>query len=393
MIEMAEVYAPLLTERHRYKVFWGGRGAARSWSFGRALLTRAMSEKIRILCTREYQKSIRESVHHLLRSQIMKLGLRHSFDVQRDVIRSRTGSEFIFDGLHLNVETIMSMEDIDICWMEQGEKTSQHSWEILIPTIRNPGSEIWVSFNPFLPTDPTAKKFLNDAHPDALVRKTSWRDNPWFPDVLRKEKDHLWRVDPDAGAHIWDGEFRTSSDAQILHGKCVVEAFEPGEDWDGPYYGADWGFSQDPTTLIKMWIHQGRLYIEYESWAIGLEIVDTAARWKRDVPGCESGIIRADNARPETISHVKRDGLNIKAARKWPGCVEDGIAFLRGFEHIVIHPRCNHFEQETRLYSYKEDRLTGDILTAIVDKHNHCLDASRYGLDPMIKAPPRAVMV
>ena len=389
-----------LLEHHRYKVLFGGRAATKSWSVARLLVTMAAQRKLRILCVRELQKSIKDSVHQLLCDQIENLGLTSAYKItDKEITCIETGSFFIFEGLHRNVSKIKGLEGIDIVWVEEAQRISQESWSYLIPTIRKSGSEIWVTFNPDLETDPTYQRFVIDTPDNCLLIKINANDNPWLSQESIDDRAHLYRVDRDAAIHIWEGETRTSSDAQVLHGKCMVEAFTPGKDWDGPYYGGDWGFSRDPCVLIKCWIFERRLYIEKESWAIKLELNDIAARWERDIPECVNHmkdafnrprgprpVIRADNARPETISHLcKTSDLHVVSVDKWKGSVEDGIAFLRGFEDIVIDPRCKHFEQETRLYSYKEDRLTGDILTEIIDKHNHCIDSARYALAPVIK--------
>ncbi len=371
---------------HRYKVAKGGRGGSKSWTVARQLVSMAATLKLRILCCRELPKSIQDSVHRLLSDQIELMGLGHLYLIQKPtIICLTTGSVFIFEGLAHNVDKIKSLEGIDIAWVEEGQRVSEESWKVLTPLIRKDGSEILVTFNPDLETDPAWQRFVVNTPPDCHLVTINWPDNPWLPETLRKEKDYLWEVDRDAAAHIWGGEIRTSGDAQILHGKCKVMAFTPGPDWDGPYLGADWGFSIDPTTLHQYWIHDERLWVERESYHIKLELNDIAATWRRDIPGCENYMIRADNARPETINHVKKAGMKIIAASKWSGSVEDGIAFLRSFRDIVIHPRCVHWEQESRLYSYKTDKLTGDILTTILDKHNHCIDDGRYALDPMIK--------
>ena len=192
------------------------------------------------------------------------------------------------------------------------------------------------------------------------------------------------RVDPDAYGHVWLGDYNNKKHTQVLYGKWCIDEFTPALDWDGPYYGADWGFSVDPTTLIRMWIYENKLFIEYEIYQVGLETNDIAKTFVT-IPGAKDHVIRADSARPETISYVKREGFNIIPAIKGPGSIEDGIAFLRSFEKIVIHPRCKNTATEARLYSHKTDRLTGDIKPDIIDKHNNTWDAIRYGLEPMIK--------
>jgi phage terminase large subunit len=374
----------------RYKVAYGGRGSGKSWGFARALLIMAMQRPLRILCARELQMSIQESVHRLLADQIDAMGLQAWYEVQQATIHGRNGSQFIFSGIRSNPTKIKSTEAIDICWIEEAEKVSERSWEVLIPTIRKPGSEIWVSFNPDEKTDPTYKRFVLDAPPQSLVREVTWHDNPWFPEELRAEKDYLARVDPEAYAHVWGGKCRTNSNAQILRGKYRIETFEPNalegpDPWDGPYFGADWGFATDPTVLVKLWIHNFKLYVEYEVYGIGVELDDIPEMFRR-IPGSNDHVIRADNSRPETISHVARKGnMRIEGAPKWPGSVEDGIAFLRSFEAIVIHTRCTHAAEEARLWSYKTDRLTGDVLPEVKDGFEHCWDSVRYGISPLIQ--------
>ncbi len=376
----------------RYRVAYSGRGAAKSWSFARALILRCLQAPVRILCTREYQGSIAESVHKLLDTQINELGLDSWFTVQRDSITAFSGAEFIFSGLHANVSKIKSTEDVSINWTEEAERVSDDSLQVLIPTIRKSGSEIWFSFNPDAETDPVYQRFVKSPPPNTLIAFVSWRDNPWLPAELDAERQYLEKVDPDAAAHIWEGQCRAASNAQIFRGKYSVEAFEPivtpkdGETaWDGPYLGADWGFAQDPTTLVKTWIHERKLYIEFEVYAIGCDIDRTPALFDQ-VPDARRHVIRADSARPETISYMQRNGYGrISGVEKWAGSVEDGISHLRQYEQIVLHPRCVHAIEEMRLYSYKTDRLTGDIKAEPLDKHNHIIDALRYAVQPLIR--------
>jgi phage terminase large subunit len=369
----------------RYKVAYGGRGSGKSWSFARALVLRARERPQRILCTRELQTSIKESVHHLLEEQIELLKFTSFFTVQQQGISARNGSEFIFAGLRNNVTGIKSLEGIDVAWVEEAASISEQSWATLTPTVRKAGSEIWVSFNPDQESDPTYHRFVIAPPPDAIVRKVTWRDNPHFPAELEGERAHLASVDADAHAHIWEGECATVSDAQILKGKVVVQEFEPYFGFDGPYQGADWGFSSDPTTMVRCWIHDRTLYIEYEAYGHGVDIDRTPALFD-EVPRAREYVLRADNARPETISYMQRHGYpRVEAVEKWPDSIVDGLTHLRSYEKIVIHPRCEHAIEEARLYRYKVDRLTGDVLPQIVDKHNHIWDAVRYALAPVIR--------
>ena len=186
----------------RYKVFYGGRGGAKSWGFARTLLLMALQKKIRVLCAREFQVSIADSVHKLLCDQIYELGYERGFSITKTQITSFLGSEFIFKGLHHNAQEIKSLEGVDICWVEEASSVSRESWDLLIPTIRKENSEIWISFNPSSPDDETWKRFVVNAPDNAVVVKIGWQDNPWFPDTLKREMKYCLVADYDAFAHI-----------------------------------------------------------------------------------------------------------------------------------------------------------------------------------------------
>lgn len=196
-----------LFEPHRYKVFYGGRGGAKSHNIARYLLVEGCKKPMRFLCTRELQGSIADSVHKLLSDIIDQHGLHTFYNVQQKTITGKNGTEFIFKGLKHNSTEIKSTEGVDKVWVEEAEKVSEASWEVLIPTIRKDDSEIIVSFNPKHPTDPTYKRMVEDADENMLVKKVSWQDNPFFPDVLNQEREKLRNSDPDAYAHIWEGNF------------------------------------------------------------------------------------------------------------------------------------------------------------------------------------------
>lgn len=371
----------------RYKVFYGGRGGAKSWGIARALVLIAASSKKTIVCAREVQNTMRDSVHKLLRNQIEALGLSPWFKITENSIRSSAGSEFVFKGLRVDgAQGLKSSEAIDICWIEEAQNVSQASWETLIPTIRSDDSEIWISFNPDEESDPTYQRFVVKPPPEAVVVEINYDDNPWFPGVLRREMEYCRSADFDAYMHIWRGKPRKISAAAIFADKVIVEAF-PDDLWeqaDRLFYGADFGFATDPSTLIRFFILGRKLYISHEAYGVGIEL-DHMPEFYDGVPGAREWPIMADCARPETISYIRRQGFNIEAAEKWAGCVEDGIAHIRGFEQIVIHERCKHMIDEANLYSYKVDAKTNQVLPVVVDKHNHCWDAVRYGLDGYIQ--------
>jgi len=379
-----------LAEKHRYKVAYGGRGSAKSWSFVIQLLINSLEKKLRILCCREVQKSIKDSVHRLIGDQIQRMGLGSYFEItEREIRCKRTGSVFLFAGLANNtVESIKSFEGVDICYVEEAQTVSERSWQILLPTIRSDDSEVWIAFNPELATDPTYVRFVTNASQieDCVSVEVNYDDNPYFPAVLRAEMEQLKANDIEAYNHIWLGKCKQHGNAVIFKGKYVsydfTDKIDP-ESWS-PFYGADWGFANDPTTFIKSWVYERVLYIEHEMFAYQLETDMAPAQFDLISDG-RLHISRADCARPETISYMKRNGYKkMIPSKKWPGSVEDGVDYMRSFDLIVIHPRCVHLLEEFRLYSYKVDRLSGDILPEIVDRFNHGIDAISYSLEPLI---------
>lgn len=369
-------YARHLFEPHRYKVLYGGRGSGKSFSVATTLVYLANNVRVRILCCREIQNSIRDSSYQILKDSAERLGISHNFTFKEtEIVNNLTGSRFIFSGLLRNENSIRSKEGIDICWVEEASSVSKSSWDVLIPTIRKAGSEIWLTFNPLTVDDPT-NRFIDNPPPNAWVQKVNYTENPFFPDVLRQEMEYDKRNDYERYLHVWEGYPLTISDAQIFKGKYVVESF-PDDLWqsaDRLFFGADFGFARDPSTLTRCFMLDNDLYIEYEAYGIGVEI-NELKHFYSVVPGYDQWPIYCDSARPETISYLaNHDFLNAKPAEKWQGSVEDGIEYLRSFNRIVIHPRCKHTADEFRLYSYKTDRLTNEILPIPLDKNNHCVD-------------------
>lgn len=232
-VEFPEALEWLFTPA-RYKIAYGGRGSAKSWSFARALLVQGAAKPLQILCAREVQKSIADSVHRLLSQQIDAMGLGRFYEVQKASIRGVNGTEITFAGLKHNVQSLKSIEGTDICWCEEAQTVSKASWQTLIPTIRKPGSEIWVSFNPELDTDETYVRFVKDPPPGAVVKRINHSDNPWFPDVLQDEMDLLRERDHDAYLTVWEGHTRQVLDGAIF-AKEIREATADGRFTRVPY--------------------------------------------------------------------------------------------------------------------------------------------------------------
>lgn len=381
-------WAVPLLQPARYKGAHGGRGGGKSHFFAEAIVeAHLLDPNSKTVCIREIQKSLRHSVKALIEAKIEKLGVLSHFDIQRDLILNRYGGGLIiFQGMQDHTaDSIKSLEDFDRAWIEEAQTISARSLRLLRPTIRKAGSEIWASWNPENETDPIDQLLRADPPPDSIVVEVNLHDNPFasketwdeYANDRERAKRRQEAGDKNAWAdfeHVWHGKYAVLSAAQVLAGCYRIEAFEPQSDWDGPYFGVDWGFASDPTVMVKCWIDGRTLYVEQEAWGEHVETVDTPALFDR-IDGARQHIIRADSARPEMISHLRNHGYpGMRAADKWPGSVEDGIGWLRGME-IVIHPGCKHAQEEARLWSYKTDRLTGDVLPKLEDRNNHVWDA------------------
>lgn len=233
-IKIPEAFEGLLTPA-RFKVYYGGRGSGKSESFARALLAQGIQESLPTLCTRELQVSIQDSVHRLLAATIVEEGMAEQYEVLQSTIRSRiNGTEFIFKGLRHNTAEIKGLHGIKRVWCEEAESISERSLELLIPTIREEGSEIWFSFNCRNPNDPVYEMFVKNPPKDAIVRKVSWRDNPFFPHVLKKEMDRLKDNDPEAYEHVWEGAFDTRKSGAV-YAKQIDKARQEGRICRVPY--------------------------------------------------------------------------------------------------------------------------------------------------------------
>ncbi len=394
-VELPPKLIPVFTKPSvRYRGAYGGRGSGKTRSF--ALMTAIRGYQVGaagaggvILCAREYMNSLEESSLEEIKSAIRSVDwLADYYEIGEKYVRSKDGRiRYVFAGLRHNLDSIKSKAKIILCWVDEAESVSDVAWSKLLPTVREDASEVWVTWNPESPESATHKRFGTADGVEYAFTEMQYWDNPWFPEVLDVErKQDQRRLDPQRYAWIWEGAFLENSDKQVLAGKYRVEEFEPGAGWNGPYHGMDFGFAQDPTTAVRCWIHGDCLYVEQDCGRVGLELDETAEFVKRYMPDIAGHVVRADCARPESISYLKRHGLPaIEGASKWSGSVEDGIQHLRSYAEIIIHPRCEATLKEARLYSYKVDRLTGDVLPKVEDDNNHYIDAIRYALAPLIK--------
>ena len=381
-----------LFKASRYKVLYGGRGSSKSWSVARALLIEGMKRPLRILAARELQNSLDESVHKLLATQIDQMGLQEFYKVQNATITGINGTEFFFRGLRHNVASIKSFEAVDIVWVEEAQTVSKASWDILIPTIRKPGSEIWLTFNPMLETDETYKRFVLNPPVSAVVVKINWSDNPWFPDILKDEMDHLRLTDRDAWLNVWEGHCRQTLDGAI-YAKELREAVEHNRITKVPY---------DPSKPVHTF------------WDLGWS--DSTSIWFAQAVGFEYRILDYLEDSQRTIEHFVKllqaksyaygdhwlphdaqaktlgsggrtvesqlRSLNVGKVRIVPRqSVADGINAAR-----TIFPAC-YFDQERcadglqalRHYRYEVDQSTKAFSkNPLHDEHSHGADAFRY---------------
>jgi phage terminase large subunit len=380
-IPTARIFEPLLYPK-RYKGAHGGRGSGKSHFFAGLLIERcALGNGVRAACVREVQKSLKNSVKLLVEDKIREYDLP-GFEILESEIRTPGGGIIIFQGMQNHTaDSIKSLEGFDICWVEEAQSLSQTSLKLLRPTFRKAGSELWFSWNPDKPSDPVDALLRGEEPPrDSVVVQANYSDNPWLPDELRADLEDDLRRDPDEFDHVWGGGYSRNSQARVFRNWRVEEFDTPDEATHR--FGADWGFATDPSVLIRCHVDGRTLYVDREAWKVGCEIDHLPALFKQ-IEGSQKWMIRADSARPETVSYMRRNGFpRIVSAIKGPGSLEDGVEFLRSFD-IVVHPRCENVIRELTRYSYKKDPQTDEILPVLEDKENHTIDALRYALEEL----------
>jgi phage terminase large subunit len=382
---------PLLIPK-RYKGAKGGRGSGKSHFFGEALVeAMVINPNVSAVCIREIQKSLKFSAKRLIEEKIESMGVSSLFTITQSEIRANKGKGVIlFQGMQDHTaDSIKSLEGFNIAWVEEAQTLSKKSLQLLRPTIRAEGSEIWFSWNPERATDPV-DVFFQTLTKDMVLVHVNSEQNPFLPETLRNEREaDRIRLSPEDYAHIWEGAYNEKSDALIFKDKFRVDYFEIDETWSR-LQGLDWGFSQDPTAAICCYVDANNLYIRHEAGRTGLELDNTVDFILAQIPEFEKYTIRADNARPESISHVKRKGFP-KIVGEVKLKIEDGIEHIKNYDEIIIHPDCRETIKEFRLYSYKIDKRSGDILPTIEDKNNYYIDAIRYALYPLIKKSSRTI--
>lgn len=363
-----------------FKVSWGGRGGGKSYSIAKLLAVIGFQDKKKILCAREFQNTLKESAKALIEEMIIELGLSWFYKITETEIEGLNGTLFIFKGLRLNVGSLNSMMGIDICWLEEGQFNTKASIDALLPTIRKKGSEIWISMNPRKKTDVLYDMFLTGTPPEgSIIINVNYSDNPWFYETtLPAQMERMRLREPAKFRHVWLGELETRSDALVFSNWRVGEL----DIIEGmrPFYGADWGYAIHPTVLTESFVFTdtNELYINNEVYQHKVEI-DNLSEMFEKIPGARFGLITADSARPELISHMQKLNWRIHPSVKGKNSVIEGVEFMRSFD-IVVNPRCIKTIGEFETYSYDVD-TNGIILDCIVDENNHCLDSVRYAIE------------
>ena len=383
-IDTPRWFIPLLKPA-RYKGIWGGRGSGKSHAVAEYIIEQSVVSRCDVVCIREVQKSLQQSVKRLLETKIESLGVGSYFEVQHDRILSKHGGTIIFQGMaNHTADSIKSLEGFDIAWFEEAQSCSQRSLDLLRPTMRKETSEMIFTWNPRYEDDPIDRLLRSETPPpDATIVRVNYQDNPWFPSVLKDEMNYDMKRDMEKYQHVWLGEYVKNTESRVFK-NWHIDEFEAPDD-AVLRFGADWGFAVDPTVLVRCFIVGRTLYIDHEAYMVGCEIPNTPELFM-SVPEAEKWPIIADSARPETISYMKNHGFpKILPAVKGPKSLEEGIEWLKSFD-IVVHPRCEHAIQELTMYSYKTDPLTGQVLPLLADKDNHVIDAVRYACESARRA-------
>ncbi len=368
----------------RHNVLYGGRGSGKSTAVALYLAWIAQAQKKRILAGREFQNSIAESSRAAIVGAIEKLGLGSRYEIKQGSITSATGSEFIFAGLRHNVDSIRSMEGLDIVWLEEAANISRSSMKALVPSVRAPGSKLIYTINPRMDTDPVYHDFIEPSECPVNVNRMSinFVDNPWFKNTeLVGDMEHARDTDPSLYRHVWLGELLQDDDARILK-NVTVSKFEAPE---GSEFvaGVDFGFSISPTIAIRSFMSEDQktIFVDHEAFGNGVG-TDDLADLLDTIPNIKDIRVVGDSSRPETIDHLVKHGFSVYPSKKGAGSVKDGISFLQS-KKLVFHPRCLRMIEEAGMYKWKRHAQT-DMLTPVpVKEFDDGIDALRYAWQDM----------
>lgn len=389
--------APLINDDARYLCAFSGRSSGKSHFFAEYLVVKHVADVHRsTVVIREVQHTLRNSVKALIQEKIRALGVEDYFTVQDNQILSKRGTGRIaFVGMQSNnADNLKSLEGFDCAWVEEAQTLSLRSFEILLPTIRKPSSQVWCSWNPDSPDGPVDDFFRCNSleskrrglkpPDDAIVVETDYTQNPDLSDVARKQAE-TWRVRrPDTFPHIWKGAYESHSEARVFTDWTVSPTPLKPSKGDVLRFGCDWGFSPDPTVLIRGWLNGETLFIDQEAYATEVAMMGLPALFATVDESAKHKII-ADNTEPRTIHHLRTNGFPlIQPAVKGKGSVEEGVKFIQGLT-VIIDASCENTIREFKTYKRKVDPDTGKVTAELEDKDNHVVDSIRYMLEPVMR--------
>lgn len=409
VVEVPEVFEPLLFP-NRYKAAYGGRGGAKSHFFAGQGILRCKAKKTRVVCIREVQNTIRDSVRQLLVDKIVAYGLEDDFEIFESEIRGRNGSLIVFRGMQsYNAANIKSLEDFDIAWVEEAQTLSQHSLDLLRPTIRKEGSELWFGWNPRHDTDPVDKFFRGgDKREGVACICVGWQDNPWFPDVLRQEMLADYEADPEKAEYVWGGGYELVTEASY-YGKLMASADKDGRIGDYPYRAdlpgvvTSWDLGVDDYTAIVFWQIDGLIPTVvdfYEASNVGNEIVEYALpELTDDIRQAAARLIELGRDKPYLYSaHYLPHDIKV---REWgsggkqrsltlmqqgvkplhvgvavnPADRINAVRALLPYMRFNDTPRVRVLISHLRRYSRRFNQLMGQYVGELHDEHSHAADA------------------
>lgn len=397
----------------RYIVYVSGRGTGKSYKISDTILWYVNEyPSIRVLVAREKADSNSESVKEEIAQHIKRRNFSGLCREVRGSIVHVNNSKIIFKGLNEAAgshKAAKSTAQIDIAWIEEAQEVGEAAWTIFLPTIRKEGSKVIISANPEHEDGYLATRWIENPDKDTILIRLYKEDNPYFPSSLKAEMEHDQKMidtAPHQDARIaaqalydwkWNGDYKRVTDKQVLK-RCIVKDFETPRDVTF-YHGMDHGFASDPASIVRCFILKNPeglmdLYVDYAGYGHGVPVHDlgkfiaacpTVTRYNQSVGHIPQWTVYADNSRPELNNMLDCEGYEVKPCDKWEGSIEDGVTFLNSFDRIYIKPELTELIAETKLYSYKVDRITGKALPLIADKHNHGIDALRYALQDLIK--------
>ena len=368
-----------------YRCFYGGRGGGKSFSVALMVLIWGVESHINVWCVRKYFSSIKNSFFAELTNAIKENKWLDEYYVYgKNFIEGRNGTNFIFGGVELNKSSAKSTAQIDVLVMEEAEDISMDSFDVIFPTIRKEGAEIIVIWNPKDENSAVDKLFIKNKPDNSVIVQIGYQDNPWFSKRLDNTRKLQKQTLPDDYYRwIWDGEYLKNNIAAVFNGRWEILDFEAKDDWDGAYYGLDFG-DKHPTAAVRCWLHADAVWIDYEGGGSGIELSEMPAKLSAQVPGILTNTVRADAAWAQSIRYLQAHGMdNITPAKKGAGSVDNGVKFLKSKRRIYIHSRCLNVIDNFRKYSYIQT-AGGDITDRLEKVNDDWIDALRYALESMI---------